>query len=116
MSVYRRKEIINLYVVEHLGYRAIAQKMNIGRKTVRKYINEYNRAKAESDEAAETYCSQEPHYKVPKRPRPRMTDELCHIIEDFVDQNLFKRNSGNRKQCMTKADIYMKYCDHKDMR
>ena len=105
ISMIERKDIISEY--EQTGsIRAVARNLGIHRKTVKNYVKEYLAAKAGGDEALTAYLKSEPSYKVPRRDRTVLTDEVRALINVCLRDNEEKRRRGDRKLCMKASDIH----------
>ena len=108
-----KQKIILRYFRDGESQRQIARELHIGRKTVRKYVEAYRRLHDE----ARLNCSldteqlldaivEPPRYDSSNRGKRRLTVEITNRIDEFVQQNIRKRQSGLAKQVMKKIDIY----------
>lgn len=106
--MYTKQEIILSSHRDGHSERQISRDLGISRKTVSKYIKEYDKGKKETPvEATYTsYLSSVPKYKVPKRLSHRLTDGIKQQIDTFLADNAKKRSTGLSKQQLKKIDIY----------
>ena len=108
-----KQKIILRYFRDGQSQRQISRELHIGRKTVRKYIASYRRIHDQamlkgSIEHEELIASivGPPRYDSSNRGKRRLTVEITNRIDEFVQQNIRKRQSGLAKQVMKKIDIY----------
>lgn len=102
-----------MYLREDKSQREIARIIGIDRKTVRKYINEYENKKQEIERSSNEVHTGEliqdlvdaPKYKVGVRRRRVMTKEIEEKIIAHLQENEEKRKKGIRKQQKTSMDI-----------
>ncbi|BBE30397.1 transposase [Tepiditoga spiralis] len=108
----QKREIIILYFRENKS--EISRKTGINRKTVNKYINEYEDALKEFEKVESKKSKEEiieiitgkPKYKVSNRKPRKVTEELRIKIEELVKANELKRQKGLRKQTMPVTQMY----------
>ena len=87
--------------------RQIARELGINRKTVERYIREYESVlRKKNDEDIEDYLSQKPKYQTGNRPRRVITEAIKSKISWCLQQNKQHRSNNMHKQCMAKMDIY----------
>jgi len=103
-----RQQIIHMY--RTLGYskRAIGRELDINRKTVAKVIHEYESSLLSSDPegSLETLLTRKPVYDSSSRRRTIIRGALQDLIDTCLRDNVRKRASGLKKQCMVGIDIY----------
>jgi len=99
----QKQEIIIKAFKEGTSQRAIAREMRISRKTVKKYIEEYNREKGINLKEG---IINPPKYKSTNRPKKVLKEQVIKYIEMCLTENDVKRSQGNFKQCMAGTDIY----------
>ncbi|WP_102399042.1 IS21 family transposase [Haloimpatiens massiliensis] len=106
--------IISTYL-KGKSQRAIARETGIDRKTIRKYIKQYeaNRqellnSKGGVDDIRELQDSivEKPKYNCKNRKKKKLTDEIMNKIEGYLKENEQKRHAGRHKQQKKKIDIY----------
>jgi transposase len=87
---------------------SISRKLQISRKTVRRYIKEHERKTGSSQvsEHLEKGLSSRPMYNISTRVKLKLTREIEEEIKYCIEQNNQKRNQGLHKQTMKKTDIY----------
>ena len=113
--MYTKQEIIINSFRENKSQRQIARELQISRKTVRKYIQEHERAlqSAGSKETAQALnLSIKPIYKMTvPRQKLKLTTEVQEVIDELLSKNREKLSQGLRKQLMKKKDIHDKLLD-----
>ncbi len=106
-----KQEIIRRYFRENDSERKIARDLQINRKTVKKYLNDYLIAKEQSDkegsqESLQEYSGSPPAYDTSSRTRRKLTDEIATLIHGQLEENERKKREGQRKQIKRKIDIH----------
>lgn len=95
--------------------RCIARETGIDRKTISKYVKEYELARqefinlnGESNNLRELQDSivERPKYNCQNRKKKKLTDEIINKIKGYVEENQQKRHAGRHKQQKKKIDIY----------
>jgi len=111
ITMYTKQEIILRSYREGQSMRAISRELQISRKTVCKYIREYEEslrcpAGSESPPLINTCnLSTAPCYKIGSRVRVKLTSEITAAIDGYLEENVLKRKSGMGKQCLKNLDI-----------
>ena len=114
ISLKQKAEILLKYFREGESQREISRTLGISRKTVRKYIKEFEeklqKLGSESDEKKILLLIEEmvskPKYDTSKRKKVKLTDEVIEIIDKCLEENEKKKLSGKSKQIMKKIDIH----------
>lgn len=106
-----KQEILRRYFRENDSERKIARDLQLNRKTVRKYLEDYLKAKEQSDkegtqESLQDYSSSPPGYNTSRRTKRKLTDEIAVIIFEQLEDNERKKREGLRKQIKRKIDIH----------
>lgn len=106
-----KQEIIRRYFREFDTERKISRDLQISRKTVKKYLQEYLYAeKASQDENSpeklQDYNTSPPRFHSESRSRKRLTPEMEIIIKEQIVDNERKKKEGLRKQIKRKIDIH----------
>ena len=107
--MYTKQEIVIKSHREGKSQRCISRELGISRKTVRKYIGEYDKLQRDSsgsEPVLSKYLSECPKYKGSKRPKRRLTREVQSIIDELLSQNEENRQRGMRKQLLKRTDIH----------
>ena len=107
--MYTKQEIIIQSYREGKSQRCISRDLQISRKTVKKYIEEYELHLQESkfkQECISGYLSQAPTYKGTNRSKLKLTREVQEGIDKFLEENEQKRQQGLRKQLLKSCDIF----------
>lgn len=106
--MYTKQEIILLSHRDGFSQRQITRDLGISRKTVSKYISQYNlllsSGKTASD-ALSVCLSKAPSYNSNTRGKIRLTQGVQTTIDLLLEQNQNKRMSGLSKQQLKKIDI-----------
>ena len=105
--VDKNRILINYYR-EGESKKSIAERLNISRKTVRKYILEHEAlfGKENAKESINKGVSSKPTYKSKARTKRKLTKEIAEEINKCLSENKKKRNNGFHKQQMKKIDIF----------
>lgn len=104
-------EILRRYFRENDSERKIARDLQINRKTVKKYLEEYLEAQNKSEEEGteeilQDYSTSPPDYDSKGRPKRKLTNEISALIRAELEENERKRQNGLRKQIKRKIDIH----------
>lgn len=107
--MYTKQEIIIRSYREGKSQRAISRELHISRKTIKKYLEEYEshcRDNVCSSALLTEYLSHAPKYKGEKRRKLKLTQEVQELIDGLTESNEHKLRNGMRKQLLKKKDIY----------
>jgi transposase-like protein len=106
--MYTKQEIIIRSHREGKSQRRISHELQISRKTIRKYIADYENLQKVSikpETVLTTYLSSPPIYNVGIRSKVRLTKEIQSVIDILLEENNKKVQQGMRKQILKKIDI-----------
>lgn len=118
MEMITLSEKQHIIISAHLkgeSQRYIARETGIDRKTIRKYIKEYELEREQIlnfnggiDNLRELQDSivEKPIYNLGIRKKKKLNDEIINKIEVYLEENEKKRHSGRHKQQKKKVDIY----------
>jgi len=109
--MYTKQEIILRRHRDGLSQRRISKELGISRKTVSRYISQYEallRNGKSPSEALSISLSKPPEYDGSGRNKLRLTQEVQDSIDRMLDENQKKLMSGMGKQQMKKIDILHK--------
>lgn len=113
IKLHQKQEIILMRFREGASLRAIAKEVGVDRKTVRKYVRQYEEQRQQLIEVTDLQPTEliesivePPKYDTSKRKPLRVTDELVNRIEFYLNENQAKRLKGQSKQVMKKIDIF----------
>ncbi len=114
ITLLDKQKIILKHYHDGKSQRAIRRETGICRKTIRKYIKEYesNRAKILDEgglsirEELIQNIVEKPSYDSSNRQKTKLTPEIIEKIQYYLDQNRHKRETGKAKQQKKKVDIY----------
>jgi transposase len=101
----QKQQIIISYYRQGISQRQISQTLGINRKTVKKYILEYEGEKAHS-RLEQIGVIQPPLYDNSNRSKRKLTVEMQESIDQYLRNNETKRTQGKAKQCMKAVDIH----------
>jgi transposase len=107
--MYRKQEIIIKSYREGKSQRAISRELQISRKTVKKYIKDYeDKLQTATDKPCVTagYLSTAPAYKNRTTSKRKLTQEVQNEIDKYLECNGDKKRQGLRKQMLKKVDIF----------
>ncbi len=106
--MYTKQEIILRNYRDGFSQRQIAKDLGISRKTVAKYISQYNlilKSVTTASRALAICLSEPPVYNSKPRSKIRLTREVQSAIDVLLEQNKKRRESGQFKQQLKKIDI-----------
>lgn len=106
--MYTKQEIIIRSYREGKSQRQISRELKISRKTIKKYIEDYENLQKESlrtETALSTYLSSPPVYNIGTRSKVRLTQEVQSFIDAHLKANDKKVQQGMRKQILKNIDI-----------
>ena len=103
----KKEQILHYHRVDGFSLREIARRTGLNRKTVTRYIREYEaQVKADPEEGAGMCLASKPKYAVRKAERTKLTEDVCTEIEYWLAENAKRRQTGMRKQCLKRQDIH----------
>ena len=118
ISMYRKKEVLNYYIL--YGYRAKKirsvmrreGKKPLSLKTIRKFLNTYDDIlRTQGKEAALEYARHQDTFQTPPRERTKLDAKARDFIESCIRDNERKKAEGNRKQCMDMQKVWDVLCN-----
>jgi len=111
----KKRKILLMFQNDH-NKTEIAKEVGVSRKTVRKYINEFEERLSELDSVSKynpeklteliEALSVPPKYDTSSRRTSKLTDEIKSVIDEYIIENEKKVANRNRKQVMKAIDIY----------
>ena len=106
--MYTKQEIILRNYREGKSQREISRELGISRKTVRKYLTEYETTKKEASTKNEltSFIATSPKYNTALRSKTVLTQQVKEQIDVLLSENAKKRASGMSKQQLKKIDIH----------
>ena len=116
-----KQDIILMYIRDKKSKRCISRETGFARKTVDKYIKDYEASLLElgiedNDNIKRQQLIQQltekPKYKSSPRVKPVVTDALVNRIKFYLDENKIKRLTGLSKQQKKKKDIFEALIDN----
>ena len=110
----QKQRIILAYFHEGASQREIARRTGVDRKTIRKYIVEYEQQREELMQTGDAAriavltegIVQSPQYRTGDRPKPVVTKEVEERIRGFLAENEERRKKGMHKQARRAMDIH----------
>ena len=113
-----KQKIIISYYREGKTQRQIARELDINRKTIRRYIREYEKKKniligSKDSDNTELIADivEKPKYNSSSRYKVKLTDEIISRIKFYLEENEAKRLKGKVKQQRKKIDIFEALAD-----
>lgn len=107
--MYTKQEIIIKSHREGKSQRSISKELGISRKTVKKYVTQFEaglQSGLPSEEVMAQFLSTPPSYSKEKRGRLKLTLEVQQAIDALLLSIEKKRQQGLRKQLLKKCDIH----------
>jgi transposase len=109
--MYTKQEIILKSYREGRSQRQISRELQINRKTVKRYIEDYEKHQhapppTECNKLFSSHLSSPPEYTTGDRKKRRLTDAVIAAIDVHIACNRKKIEFGQRKQVLKKIDIY----------
>ena len=84
----KKEQILHYHRIDGLSQREIARRVGVSRKTVKRYITEYEAlAQADPEDGINMCLASEPKYPAPKIERSRLTEPVCAEIEYWLCEN-----------------------------
>jgi len=112
LKLIDKQKIIIKYFNEGLSGRQIERDLHISRKTIRRYIAEYEKKRNKlietkvQDIGLITDICQKPKYDSSGRNKVKLTDAVIDRINFFLKENENKKSVGKSKQMMKKIDVF----------
>jgi transposase len=106
--MYTKQEIIIRSHREGKSQRQISRELQVSRKTIKKYIKEYEalqKGGVKPEAALPMYLSALPAYRIGIRSKVRLTPEVQVVIDSLLEANSKKVQQGMRKQILKNIDI-----------
>ena len=103
----KKQEILHLYRVDGMSLRGISRKTHLSRRTVTKWVREYEQAVIKDPENRLCdYLAAVPKSKPHKREVTVLTPDVCSMIDGWLAENAHRRQTGLKKQCLNRWDIW----------
>jgi len=114
ITLIEKQKIIIAYHNKKKSQRTIARDLGLNRRTVARYIKDYNRKKARLLAARDNSQQEElttdivdpPRYDTSSRKKVKLTEEILTRIHFYLQQNEQKKKEGKCKQQRKKIDIF----------
>lgn len=107
INMDKKEEIIHYYRIEGLSLREISRRVGLNRKTVTRYVREYEDVtKQDSEDGIDLCLAQKPTYPSRKTECTKLTEDVTREIEFWLQENARRRQTGMRKQCLKRQDIH----------
>ena len=107
--MYTKQEIVIKSHREGKSQRAISRELGISRKTVKKYIVQFEDRLASGSSTQDVisgFLSEAPVYNGKKRSKLKLTEEVQRAIDELLASNEEKKQQGLGKQMLKKCDIF----------
>ena len=103
----KKEQILHYHRVDGLSLREIARRTGLNRKTVTRYIREYEAMmQSDPEEGIDMCLASKPKYPERKTECTKLTEQVCTEIEYWLAENARRRQTGMRKQCLKRQDIH----------
>lgn len=113
ITLLDKQKIILKHFHDGKSQRAINRETGICRKTIRKYVKEYENKRAELLNEGEAVKEElinniveKPSYNSSNRKKTKLTPEIIARIKEHLNENKQKKEKGRAKQQKKKIDIY----------
>jgi transposase len=114
ITLNQKQKIIIAYHNKKKSQRAIARELGLNRRTVARYIKDYDQkrtklmATADDTQKEELTADiiQEPGYDISSRKKVKLTTDLLARIQYYLQENENKKKTGKHKQQRKKIDIF----------
>ena len=114
ITLNQKQKIIIAYHNKKKSQRMISRELGLNRRTVARYIKDYDQKRAElmaaaNDTQKEELTAdiiQEPAYDVRSRKKAKLTREILTRIQFYLQENENKKKTGRHKQQKKKIDIF----------
>jgi transposase-like protein len=114
IKLIEKQKIIITYLRKGKSQRQIAREMGLNRRTVAKYVKDYETKKAQltgfkgnsNQEELIADIVEDPRYDTSSRKKVKLTDEIIDRIKFYLRENETKRAEGKAKQQKKKIDIH----------
>jgi transposase len=110
IKMAEKQEIIIRYYREGKSARSISRELGLSRKTVSKYISQYESALAQRQQKGEQVLDAclitPPRYQSGNRTKRCLSEALQKRLDEYWQQNQLKKQQGLRKQVLLKQDIH----------
>jgi transposase-like protein len=114
ITLNQKQKIIIAYHNQQKSQRAIAREVGLNRRTVARYIKDYDQKRAQLLAAADNSQKEEltadiiqtPSYDASSRKKVKLTEEILTRIQFYLQQNEQKKKEGKGKQQKKKIDIF----------
>lgn len=104
----KKEQILHYHRVDGLSLREISRRVKLNRKTVTRYVREFEEASLhEGEDGIERCLQQKPSYSSARKSnRPRLTESVCTEIDYWLEENARRRLKRLHKQCLKRQDIH----------
>jgi len=114
ITLNQKQKIIIAYHNKQKSQRAIARELGLNRRTVARYIKDYERKRTQlmedkdnpAKEEFTTDIIQAPIYDTSSRKKVKLTEEIMDRIQFYLQENELKKKEGKPKQQRKKIDIF----------
>ena len=104
----KKEQILHYYRVDGMSLREISRRVGLNRKTVTRYVREFERMSSQGGEDGIECClQQKPSYaSCRKSIRTRLTEDVRAEIDYWLEENARRRLKRLHKQCLKRQDIH----------
>jgi len=114
ITLNQKQKIIIAYYRKNKSQRRIAREVGLNRRTVARYIKDYDQKRAQLMATADNSQKEEltadiietPSYDASSRKKVKLTEEILARIQFYLQENEHKKKEGKGKQQKKKIDIF----------
>ena len=109
----KKEQILHYLRIDGLSLREISRRVCLNRKTVTRYIREYEaQVLSDPEEGADMCLASRPKYPPRKAGRSKLTETVCAEIEYWLSENAKRRRERSKITRIHRADFpQMKYLE-----
>ena len=101
----KKEQILHYHRIDGLSQREIARRVGVCRKTVKRYITEYEaQVQSNPEDGLDMCLASKPKYPSRKVECTRLTEAVRAEIDYWLEENAKRRLTGMRKQCLKHQD------------
>lgn len=107
INMGQKQRIIIGHFSDGKSARALSRELGLNRRTVQKYIAEHQQLLSlGEDSMPERGVIEPPRYRSGQRSRRALTEEVCRLLDSYLELNARRRSTGLGKQQMKRTDMH----------
>ena len=107
INMDKKEQVLHYHRVDGMSLRDISRRTGLHRKTVTRYIREYeDMVQSDPEEGIDMCQAIKPKYPEGRTERTKLTEPVRTEIEYWLMENSRRRQTGMRKQCLKRQDIH----------